>query len=70
MDLLAIDGSISHCKVPIGSCNKIFNEHLDNVSISIAVTEAMIEDSSIGDDFEDETDSDLEIERLIKTQIQ
>ena len=41
-------------------------ERLDNSSISTAITEAMTEDSSIGENIEDAADWDIEIEILMK----
>ena len=43
----------------------MFNECLDDSSIRASITEAMNEDSSIGDSIEDANDSDLEIESLM-----
>ena len=47
--------------MPIVSRNKIVNEHLEDVSISTEITEAMTKNSSIGDNLEDVTSTDLEI---------
>ena len=55
------DSTISHYVMPIVSRNKIVNEHLEDVSISTEITEAMTKNSSIGDNLEDVISSDLEI---------
>ena len=64
-DLLVRDDDIRNYEMSIRSYNKMVNEHLDDTSISTTITEAMTEDLSIGDDIEDVTDSDLEIESLM-----
>ena len=46
--------------------NEMINEHLDDASTSVAITEAMTEDSGICNDLDDVNNSDIEIEILIK----
>ena len=56
---LARGSTISYLKISMGSLNKIFNEYLDDESIGAAILEYFTEDSSIVDNLEDVTDSDL-----------